>query len=88
MQPSKGLHNQVVKIVVPYCAGTTGVASLALTASGCELPLCEPWLQALFSAIFSSVGPFYCSSEKVSLNPSEFTVALSSLPTLSPLFPR
>jgi hypothetical protein len=70
------------------CAGTTGVASLALTARGCELPLCEPRPQALFSAILSPLGPLCRSSERVSLNPSEFAVALSSLPTSSPLFPR
>ncbi len=50
--------------------------------------LSEPRPQALFSAIFSSVGPFCRYSEKVSLNPSEFDFALSSLPTLSPKFPR
>ncbi len=27
MQPSKGLHNQVVKIVVPYCAVHNGCNS-------------------------------------------------------------
>jgi hypothetical protein len=70
------------------CAGTAGVASLALTARGYELPLCEPRPQALFSAIFLSVGPFCRSSERVSLNPSEFNCPLSSLPTVSPLFPR
>jgi hypothetical protein len=69
-------------------AGATGVASPALTAHGCEHPLCEPRPQVLFSAIFLSVGPFCRSSERVSLNPSEFKFALSSLPTLSPLFPR
>ena len=63
------------------CAGTTGVASLALTAHGCELPLCEPRPQALFSAIFFSVGPLCRLSERVSLNPSEFKL-------LSPVFLR
>ncbi len=35
MHPSKGLHNQVVKIVVPYCATPLSHAST-------ELPYCHP----------------------------------------------
>jgi hypothetical protein len=45
-------------------------------------------LASFFPAILALLGPFCRSSERVSLNPSEFVVALSSLPTLSPLFPR
>jgi hypothetical protein len=45
-------------------------------------------LASFFPAILAFLGPFCRSSEKVSLNPSEFNFALSSLPTLSPLFPR
>jgi hypothetical protein len=45
-------------------------------------------LASFFPAILALLGPFCRSSERVSLNPSEFVVALSSLPTSSPLFPR
>ena len=59
-------------------AGSTGVASLALTVRDCEFPLCEPLPQALFSAIFFSLGPYLSSSERVSLNSSEFECSLLS----------
>jgi hypothetical protein len=45
-------------------------------------------LAYFFPAILAFLGPLCRSSERVSLNPSEFVVALSSLSTLSPLFPR
>ncbi len=62
------------------CVDSTGVASLAPTARGCELPLLEFLSQALFSAIFSAisalVGPPLSFLRKVSLNPSEFKCSL------------
>ncbi len=45
MQPSKGLHNQVVKIVVPYCAYSYfhRVLCLYVLCGYIFRPVCPAW---------------------------------------------
>jgi hypothetical protein len=45
MQPSKGLHNQVVKIVVPYCGGGGGV--LLVHNEIPDIPIGDGWVEVL-----------------------------------------